>query len=950
MVSSPEVCVGVIEQAFRDTERLQGLRWPVPRSTLGRRLTQLKSLVDGRIPGEMGMVGDQRHIVEEAVRNASAADVSRIGKSLDDLFKGEAAAITHTGGIPEGISPETMQRALLTQKAKIVVQHPELFQNISPALRQVLEESQRLQGGKLGIAQALGYPIEAIDGPYLRQMWDLPEAELVGPVAQTRGRVSIAKERVFGDILEGMEQGLTPTEHTVGELVEGASALMDEAIADAFERQIVLRRWGTKGAVPAKGGATGFNHPLYKGWSGPQDIVNAVDQMHAPVGRGTRQTLGVVAALKNTVFGIADIGVFGVQVLRDLGLGGIQTLAGTINRGLALGGLPHMSLADNLAHALQANVRGGVHIGIGPSAIKLRGGTILKYIPIAGKHVDAPITRAIDELTRIQFGQILTAVRLMRYEGDLMMLHLLGRNIDDTAVLRTAGDWANAGTGASRGAQRTGRRSLETATLTSFQMGRSELASWTQLANAVFNPKATATERLLGMMTLASLGATIYGLGSAVNMAFGNGPVEWDPRSSKWATINIKGNNIPIIPQRGLIRAIGKSITALEKEDPARLQKIWAQFALSKVSPAGQEVLAAIGVGYEPGRGFTANLSAMGRLLNILPLPPIAEQAVSQPNQRDVYSLTEAFVGLNPFPESEFDQLQQAREQAISDLSLSGKYDDLNQRDKAVVDRQPGVVEAQRKLDEQEPRTQEGKGFRAASGVTERSVAEQEQDNQNLDAFFTEGGPFDPQRWSDVNSRRLHDRFVARDAIFTAFGIRFEEGTRPAEPIDRAIFDYFSVDVERFRDADGEINWGGFFDAQDAALSGLSAADRESVIDEVIKKNETSLERSFRKLRDELDEYYDIPSEDQQARQSWRRRHPRQDAILYITGSTTKLMGGVAQREALGIVRRLFGENAKLPQGIVRKRSTGGGLLPRRSDILPTGSGGILPRRSDILP
>ena len=78
--------------------------------------------------------------------------------------------------------------------------------------------------------------------------------------------------------------------------------------------------------------------------------------------------------------------------------------------------------------------------------------------PFVGKALDAPVTRVIDELTRIQFGQILTSVRLMRYEGDLMMLHLLGQDITDTAVLRTDGDWANASTGASRGARRRRRK------------------------------------------------------------------------------------------------------------------------------------------------------------------------------------------------------------------------------------------------------------------------------------------------------------------------------------------------------------------------------------------------------------------------------------------------------------------------------------------------------------
>lgn len=953
-MADPEVCVGVIEQAFLDTERLMGLARPVPRNALGRRLAQVQSLIDGRIPGEMGLVGDQRHIVEEAVRNASAEDVARIGRSLDDLFQAEGAAIQWNGTIPEGISPETMQRALLTNKNKIVVQHPELFTNISPELRAVLDEAQSFQGSKLGIAQALGYPIEAIDGPYLRQVWDLPEAELVGPVAQTRGKVSIAKERVFGDILEGMEQGLTPTEHTVGELVEGSSGLMDEAIADAFERQVVLRNWGTKGKGTVKAGTTEFNHPLYRGWAGPQDVVNAVDQLHAPVGRGTRQAQNVAGALKNTVFGIADIGVFGVQVLRSLGLGGLQLLAGSINRGLALRGLPHMYLADNLAHALAANVRGGVHIGIGPSAIKLKGGTILKYVPFVGKALDAPITKVIDELTRIQFGQILTSVRLMGYEGELMMLHLLGKNIDDTALLRTVGDGWNAKTGASRGAQRTGRRALETVSLTSFQMTRSEMATWMQLAKAVFDPRATATERILGMTTLASLGAVIYGLGSAVNMTFGNGPIPWNPQDSKWATIKVGGNTIPIIPQRGLIRAIGKSITALEKEDPKRLARIWTQFAVSKGSPAAGIGTAAAGFGFEAGEGFkTGTLSAKGRLLNALPLPPIAEQAITEPEQRGIDSMTESFFGLNPFPESEFDRLQSARQQVMDERGIGGSFGDLrlNQPDVALqIDADPRVAEAQSRLDEQGAFTREGEGFGQLRERGEEFRARQQQDDTNLEEFFFSGGEtdFTPQIWSNNASERSRELANRRDEIRRNFELEFADRVPDPGTVGAAVEAYFAVDIDNFTDTlTGEVDWGPFNDAQDRALSGLSAEQREGALS-VIRQNQTDTQRTFKELRDEplLDEYWDIPSEDQVRRQAFRRNNPRVDAILYVTGSTSKLFpGGFNAADAL--VKRMFGNQASVPREAIRQST--GSLLPEPSDLLPRPSD-LLPSPRDLLP
>jgi hypothetical protein len=283
--------------------------------------------------------------------------------------------------------------------------------------------------------------------------------------------------------------------------------------------------------------------------------------------------------------------------------------------------------------------------------------------------------------------------------------------------------------------------------------------------------------------------------------------------------------------------------------------------------------------------------------------------------------------GARTSPTTNFEGFQFARQEVMQERGLTGSFDDLDQVTRAEIDADPRVAEARQPLQEREPRTIEDIGFQAAATITEQSVAAQETDDEQLQEFFTQGGNFDPQRWSNALSQRLRTRFTSREAIFEAAGVEFEEGERPTDPIDRAIFDYFGVDIDTFTDTEGEINWGGFFDAQDAALSHLSQADQERVIDLVIKKNETSLQRSFRKLRDDLDEYYDIPSEDRAGRTRWRQRNPRGDAILFLTGSTTTLLGQRAKTEALGIIRRLWGERATLPRDIVR--SSGGGKPPK---------------------
>ncbi len=455
-----------------------------------------------------------------------------------------------------------------------------------------------------------------------------------------------------------------------------------------------------------------------------------------------------------------------------------------------------------------------------------------------------------------------------------------------------------------------------------------------QLAKAVFNPRATATERILGMSTLASLGAVIYGLGSAVNMAFGNGPIEWNPQSSKWATIKVGGNTIPIIPQRGLVRAIAKSITALEKEDLEKVVQIWTQFVLSKGSPAASIGTAAAGFGFEVGEGFkTGTLSATGRLLNALPLPPIAEQAITEPEQRGIDSMLESFFGLNPFPESEFGQLKVARQQVMDDRGITGSFEDLrlNQPDVALqIDADPRVVEAQRKLDERPPFNRAGEGFQQLRERGEEFRTDQRQDDDNLGAFFTSAGgtEFTPEIYGDnarVRSRELANR---RDEIRRNFELEFADRVPDPSTVGAAVEAYFAVDIETFTDTlTAEIDWGPFNDAQDRALSGLSDEQRQGALS-VIRQNQTDLQRTFRELRDEaaMNEYWDIPPEDQTARQAFREDNPRVDAILYVTGSGTKLFSAGLDA-ANAIVRRIFGNQATVPADAVRQ-GRGGGILP----------------------
>lgn len=939
--------VNILRAGYEDSLRLIPNDEPLlTASALRQRIARTVAAVEGTPPGTVGAIAQQRHIVETAIRRETEEQLALIANTLDRALYRELDNIVYTGSKGQGAdwwkamsSDEQLSFIEMNGiKDRVIVQHPDWWSGMSPELRQALKQAQSFQAGKLRIAETMGYPIKAIERPYLEQLWDVPRSVLEAPLPGFQGKVSIAKERAFGDYIEGVHAGLTPKEMTVGELVEHSSSLMDEAIGDAFERRLVLERFGVLGTRPTASGYRQFNTPLYAGHSAPSPIVNFVDQLHSPIMFSALRRSGplhnVAAAVKGTVFGIMDFGVFGTHLIDAMALGGPRIVAAQINRGLRTMQLPHAQiwLDDNLDAVVRHGLD-GVNQGMGPSAVQIKGGTIFKYIPFVGEEVDRPISAAVDSLARIQFGGMLRPIRNLLHEGNLVALHLTGSDITDPAVRRASADAANAIGGASRGAMTPGRRQVETIAFTSFQMGRSEMARYGLIAKAAFSPTATKEERILGAMSLASFGAVVYGLGSAINMWMGNGPVEFDPRRGDWAAIEVKGQKVPLIGRRALLRAIAKSYDVLAEEDPTEVARIWTQYAVAKLNPLTAPVQSALGIGFESdARGFqVGTLSAEARLLNMAPLPPLAEAVLTDPRSRTPTALGFEATGFNVFPVSEFTLWERARETVFQERKAAGdqpyanfaSYEELRQADRPAaeqIDEDPRVQQALQNFDESRRReTPESRFFDETDVVRDEFRQEQERDDDLLGRWFLTGGEegMPPTNWQDGERERAKTSFDQREGIRRAFGIEFEdeEGKAPRQSVNAAVERYFAVDIEVFTDQQTqEVDWGAYFDARDRALSGLSTGDRGRVMD-FINRSETGIQGEFRKLRDELDEYYDIPSEDREGRLRWRRRNPRGDAILFVTGSTTSLRSSAARREATALARRIFGSQAEIPRG-----------------------------------
>ena len=647
--SLDDEAAGIVGRFFDDSVKLVPAEESLLTAASWRQwLARLSGMATGTPPGAVGQLSHMRASLREALGRHVEETFFPIFRRVGKLLDAELDNITYVG--PKKWADDAVGEF----KAFHIVQHPDWFKGMSPELKGVLIDAQLKMRSRLEIARAMGYPIEGLDGAYLEQLWEIPRTQLSTGVPRISGKVSVARTRLFDDYLVGIRQGFTPKDLTVEELMQHSSSLLNEAVADAWLRQETLRRFGTKGVRKATSGQRAFGHPLYRGWSGPTDVTNWIDQLHNPTGFGVRSTQNVAAALKNTVFGLADIAVGGVQFPLTVAHGGLQLGVGALNRSLQALGLPfmHIYLQDPaIASRVVQMAADGVHVGIGPSSVRLGAGTIIKYIPVAGKPIDKVLSKGIDFLAQVQFGHALTSLRMRLHEGNLIALKMTGKDITNPAVRRMSAEWANAGTGASRGAATPGRRVVETVGLTSFQMTRANIAVYAQLIKSL-GPKASAAERLRAALVLANLAAYVYGIQYLVNGVFGDGPMEWRPGRPDWGTIRVGGTTIPILPQRTLLRAIDKSLKAIERGEPGGIAQAWAQVAVGKSAPIVQAPLALAGFGFEPGTGQfePGTLSALGRLEGAAPVPPIVEQAIFQ--ERDVLSLGLAGIGFNPYPTS----------------------------------------------------------------------------------------------------------------------------------------------------------------------------------------------------------------------------------------------------------------------------------------------------------
>jgi hypothetical protein len=810
--------------------------------------------ITGTPPGVVGRLAHHRDILLSALRRNSFESTKRVFKETYDLLRAEKAAIRFVG------PKKWAKLAEGEYKLYHIVQHPEWFDGMSPELRKAMEASQGEMRKRLETAKALGYPIEALEGSYLEQLWEVPHAS-VG-AAYLPGRVSVAKPRLFDDYFTGLTQGYVPKPMSVEELMHHSTGLLDQAIADAWMKQEVVRRFGTRHPGKVAAGRKAFDHALYKGWNAPNDVVDWLQEMEQPIGRRMRQASNISARFRGTVFGLADIAVTGVQLPLSLAHGGIPGMMGALNRSLQQLNLPHFHLymddQEFLGRATRA-MADGLHIGLGPSAIQMRGGTLIGYFP-GMNWLEKPVSKAIDVAAQAQFGHALSHVRLRMYEGNLIALRLTGNNINDPAVRRMAAEWANSATGASRGAMVKGRRTVESIALTSTQMTRANLSVYGQLIKSL-GPAAGKMERLRAALTLVNIGAYVYGIQWLFNRQFGEGPMEWVPGRSNWGTIRVGSRTVPIIPQRSVLRGIDKSVKILSEEvgltdtDRYSIEDVlmaWSQVAVGKANPMVQAPLAAAGYGFEPetGKFEMGTLSAEGKLVGMAPFPPLVEQAGWQ--ERDELSLAIAGLGFNPYATSSGTLLREEfKTKTEEELNWeSPAHQETVSKDKrfhALWERsikESAEYGSESAMTSIEVRQEIGEG-EVTKGVV--ALAESVQD----------GDPIATGNWSEKRKEFLIWKSGKWDERLT--------GGDPRTEIGRLVEEYYSIspDSEKYTDSSGVTDWAAFTAAREEVLDRMPEADANAIRDKEKFQNPVAeaVDKQFRDAQDKLQTFWQVEDE-----------------------------------------------------------------------------------------
>jgi len=740
-----------------------------------------------------------------------------------------------------------LQKAAEEARARGIAQQNE-------AERLMIDRASRVEAGQ----QAKAFKAEQAEAgkgsraeARTNEAYDLkyPNSEMVIQRAEKMlGEIPYQSSALRQDHIEAIRLWLKQTEmhlDAVGDdapgLVRSLYAGATGEVSDSFTAALIDQRAVLRSTLEAQGLPDTMAKTIAKllqdaelraryGENVPQHVLDALEEAKS-LPYGSEGAIGGLASisqeLKNTQFGIGDLAVFGQQGLKVGTTNAVQFLVGSVNRLLHMAHLPSMdtTLADvTLPKRIVYQLDGVAQSSKGVTDLTNEG-TILRHLGKGGQFLDekalVPATRA---LTDFQFKTVLTNIRNVVYEGNLILARASGADISDPLVRSKAAAWANAATGAGKLAQDTKRAQLEKAFLLSPAMRRAQAQQVGQVARGLTG--GTRVDRVLAAATITSTAGALLGVGKLLNDYVGLEEFEFDPSKPGFGNITLPGGTVVnLFPQEQFVKAIARSIGVLAREgfgeaEAKDIAKEWAKFLVSSASPAVRPILASTGVGYDPGRGWRFGDLGEGkglaeRALDAAPLPPIVSSVARE--GVDAVRTPLEVLGVNAYKEGAYSERDRA---LTTDTEFGKPYRDLEPWQKLAAEEKYGRVYSN------DPKI-------AASQQQADTLQEEQRAKQEANDGRLLRGEITPQQWRDERSR--DDAYFAGRFDQLYAGVNFAD--KSLLPVDL----YYKAIADATDRTTGDVDW----DKVDAwkAAQGPEAL---AYIERNTNLRDTNLEQQYR--------------------------------------------------------------------------------------------------------
>lgn len=562
-------------------------------------------------------------------------------------------------------------------------------------------------------------------------------------------------------------------------------------VQDSYLAKVIHRRAHLEGALKQQGfdddlakkitdGLVDFEVRRKYGRTIPQHIQDQLKSTRAfDTDANALRGLGEWSQeLKNLQFGVADFSVLGQQLLANIQLSAPSLVIGMVNRILSAAHLgadtlgAERSLPKAIAYQLDGVAQG---VRTGMTDID-KGRSILSRIPKVGPMVDAPLMAMADKMTDLQFGKIMTTVRNLNYEGNLVLAKLAGADINNPRVRAEAASFANANSSFAELAQTSGRKSGERAFFLTPTMRRAQVKRITNVVGGLgdiarIHDPVARTKAVLATATVASWGVTMLAFGKALHDYFGaeGSEFEMDPTKPGFGNLTAANGIIyNVFPQEQVAKAVARSIRAVSEEDWKGLAEEWGKLGVSSASPGLRPILASFGVGYDPERGYQWGDYGEGmdwgdRVRSALPLPPVTAELAG--GERDPQMLATNAAGVTSYREGASQELAR-KYKADTGRDL---WDDRQgtREEQAQLKAWIAANPERQSLDDEALQDQVDKGNEGAARVQRgKEITADFTQKQTVDDAALNTGELDPATWRENRKLRQAELRGARDEVY----------------------------------------------------------------------------------------------------------------------------------------------------------------------------------------